>query len=126
MNEELTRACIMACQKCATLCEQCAVACSLSSKVNSLTKPLELSIYCADMCRLTIAFLQRGELQALRFCSLCSEICEICAQECEKHAEAACRSAALACMECVDECRKIASLVITTNVSDSPSVRESA
>jgi hypothetical protein len=125
MNEELTRACILACQKCAALCEQSAVACSLSQKVHSLQKPLELSIYCADMCRLTAAFLSRGELQSVRFCALCAEICEITALECEQHSEPACRACALAARECVEECRKIASLTITNRVDES-SIRESA
>lgn len=122
----MTRACILACQKCAALCEQCAVACSLSPSVISLSKPLELSIYCADMCGLTATFLQRGELQSVRFCALCAEICEICAAECDLHNEAACRACSLACRECVEECRKIASLVIVSRVDSSTSVKESA
>jgi len=126
MNEELIKACILACQKCAAACEQCAVSCSISARAISLTKPLELSIYCADMCRLTVAFLRRGELQAMRFCSLCSEICEICAQECDQHDDPACRSTALACMECVEECRKIAAVMMIPPVNNSSAVRESA
>lgn len=126
MNEELNRACILACQKCAMLCEQCAVTCSLSPKVNVLSRALELSIYCADMCRLTAAFLQRRELQAIRFSALCAEIADICADECEKHTEAACRGCALACRECAEECRKIAALQIVDRSEDSSSMRESA
>lgn len=126
MNEELTRACILACQKCAMLCEQCAVTCSLSSKVNSLSKPVELAMHCADMCRLTIAFLKRGELNAMRFCSLCAEICEMCAEECEKHNEPACRAAALACKECVEECRNIATGALGFRMAKSAFVLESA
>lgn len=126
MNDELTKACILACQNCAAMCEQCAVTCSLSSSVNSLSKPLELSIYCADMCRLTATFLLRGELQSVRFCALCAEICDICAFECEQHKEAACRACALACRECAEECRKIASLVVVNRIDDSSSVKESA
>lgn len=127
MNEELTRACILACQKCAALCEQCAVSCSLSPRVTSLSKPLELSIYCADMCRLTATFLQRGELQSVRLCALCSEIAEICAAECDLHNEAACRSCALACRECVEECRKLASLDFDNRMSSAATgLRESA
>ena len=126
MNEELNRACILACQKCAMLCEQCAVGCSLSPKVNALSKALELSIYCADMCRVTAAFLQRGELHAIRLAALCAEIAEICADECEKHTEPACRSCALACRECADECRKIAALQVVNRSNDASSMRESA
>lgn len=126
MNEELTRACILACQKCAMFCERCAVTCSLSARVNSLSKPVELAIYCADMCQLTVAFLQRGELNALRFCALCAEICAICADECEKHNEPACRAAAIACHECVEECRKMAAGSMSFRAEDSSSVRESA
>lgn len=125
MNLDITKECILACQKCAALCEQCAVSCSLSSRVNALTKPLELSIYCADMCRLTAVFLMRGELHSVRFCALCAEICEICAMECELHREPACRACALACRECAEECRKIASLVIPNPVEIS-SIRVSA
>jgi hypothetical protein len=126
MNEELTMACILACQNCAASCEHCAVTCSLSPSVNSLQKPLELSIYCADLCRLTATFLQRGELQSLRFCALCAEICDICAVECELHDNAACKACAIACRKCAEECRKIASLATLNRVEDSTLVKESA
>lgn len=126
MNEELTWACIIACQQCAASCEHCAVTCSLSQNVNSLSKTLELSISCADLCRLTATFLNRGELQSLRFCALCAEICDICAVECELRSEAACKACAIACRKCAEECRKIASLININRVEETAVVKESA
>jgi hypothetical protein len=126
MNDELTRACISSCQKCAAQCEQCAVACSLSPNVNSLSRCLELSIYCADMCRLTGVFLQRGEYQSVRFCALCAEICDICATECERFQDAACLRCALACRECAEVCRKVASQTFIVIDGNLQSVRETA
>ena len=126
MNEELTLACIVACQQCAASCEQCPVTCSLSPNGISLSKTLELSISCADLCRLTATFLQRRELQSLRFCALCAEICDICAIECELRNEAACKACAIVCRNCAEECRKIASLVTMSRVDDAMAVKESA
>lgn len=126
MNEELTEACILACRKCANECEQTALACSLSPKVNTLAKCLEMAIYCADMCRLTTAFIQRSELHAGRFSALCAEVCDICAAECEKYNETACRQCAQVCRECAAACRKISTIIIPDRVENSPILRESA
>ena len=126
MNDDLTRACITACQKCAAQCEQCAVTCSLSVNVNSLARCLELSIYCADMCRLTASLLQRGELQALRFSALCAEICDICAAECERFEDASCLRCVLACKECAEMCRKLATRELRKADTGLNEVRESA
>ena len=110
MNEEIIRACIAACQSCAVQCDQCAISCSLSSDVNKLSKCIELDIYCADLCRMSVAFLGRGQAQAKQLCALCAEICELCAIECEKHARKECQKCALLCRACVEECRKTAAL----------------
>lgn len=126
MNEELTKACIASCQKCAAQCEQCAVACSLSPHVNTLAKCLELAIYCADMCRLTSVFIQRGELHSIRFSSLCAEVCDICAQECEKYNDPACKRCALECRECAESCRRMSTRMIPTHVDTTTQIRESA
>jgi len=112
MSHEILNTCIDACNECATECEYCAISCLHEKVVEPFAKSIELQRYCADMCRMTAAFLARSDEHTIafvnKFCGLCAEICEACAEECEKHLHVGdCEKCAEACTSCAEECRRM-------------------
>lgn len=109
MSHEKFKTCIDACVKCANECEHCATACLNENEVTKLAKCIEIERYCADLCRMSAAFMARSseatEHYARELCALCAHVCEDCAKECEKHNEMEhCKACAEACRECAKEC----------------------
>ena len=104
--------CIQACQACANECEHCATACLGEADPKSMADCIQLDRYCADLCRLTAAFMARadgkiGDSIAHRLCALCAEVCDECATECRKHDNEHCKRCAEACEACAKACREM-------------------
>ncbi len=72
---------------------------------------IELDRYCADICRLAVAFMARADQHTDRFahqlCALCSEICEACAEECRQHDIEHCQNCADACEAFAKACQEM-------------------
>jgi len=118
MSHEKFATCIKACEECANACEHCATACLNEKEVANMARCIEIGRYCADLCRMSAAFMARSseatEHYAREFCALCSYVCEDCATECEKHsAMAHCKACAKACRDCAEACKEMAMTSIT-------------
>lgn len=113
MSHELYKSCIQACNDCAAACEHCATSCLHEQDVKMMAKCIEYDRFCADICRMSAAFMARSDDHTSNFvkslCSLCAEICEACGNECRKHSHFDhCRKCSEACLKCAEECRKMA------------------
>lgn len=105
MSQEINKKLMAALNACAVECNQCTTACLDEKDVRMLVKCIKLEMDCADICRLTAAFLARGSEHAVHLLKECAEICEACAEECEKHAHMDhCKRCAEVCHTCVEEC----------------------
>lgn len=109
MSHEKFATCIEACVECANECEHCATACLNEKDVAHMAKCIEIERYCADLCRMSAAFMARSseatEHYAKELCALCAHVCEDCAKECEKHSHMEhCKACAEACRECAKAC----------------------
>ncbi|MDQ3051671.1 MAG: four-helix bundle copper-binding protein [Bacteroidota bacterium] len=107
MNIDKFKSCIEICYECAQHCDHCAVSSLHECDVNKLVKCIELSLYCADMCRLTAKFMLIGDLYVDQVSNLCAEICEACSNECAKHPHDHCQRCAAVCKRCAEECRSM-------------------
>lgn len=108
MSIDSYRACIEACNACAVACDHCAAACLAEDNPKMMVRCIGLDMDCADICRLSAAFLARGSARAKQVCSLCADICEQCGEECARHQVDHCQQCAVACRRCADECRRMA------------------
>jgi hypothetical protein len=109
MVQEMNHELLEALGKCAAACNHCATACLNEEDVHMLNRCIRLDLDCADICRLTAAFVARGSEHANHLLKECAEICEACAEECEKHAHMEhCRLCAEACHHCADACLHLA------------------
>jgi len=112
MSHEKFATCIDACLECANECEHCATACLNEKDVAHMAKCIEIERYCADLCRMSAAFMARSseatEHYAKELCALCAHVCEDCAKECDKHSDMEhCKACAEACRECAKACKEM-------------------
>jgi hypothetical protein len=109
MPHEQFKSCIDACNSCAEACDHCAASCLGEQDVKMMARCIALDIDCAEICRLTAAYMSRGSELAGALCETCADICDACAQECAKHTKMEhCRQCAEACRRCAEECRRMA------------------
>ncbi|QIX60079.1 four-helix bundle copper-binding protein [Hymenobacter sp. BT18] len=94
--------------RCAAACEQCATACLQEEHVHMMVPCIRLDRDCADICRLTAAFIARGSDHAKHVLKECIEICQKCADECGQHQHDHCQQCAEACRACVAACQQYA------------------
>lgn len=92
-------------------CRECMAACGalLSEAGEALPRDVSsLVIDCSDICRLTMAFLERNSASAEALCRACASICMKAANECDQAREASFETCARACRQCAEECDRIA------------------
>lgn len=96
--------------KCADECNHCISACLDEKEVKMLARCIKLDMDCADICRLTAAFVSRNSEHAEHLLRECAEICNACAEECEKHSHHMdhCRKCAEECRKCAEACQVMA------------------
>ena len=94
--------------RCIAACEMCSDACLHEDHVHMMVPCIELDRDCADICRLTSAFIARGSQHAQHVIKECIEICQKCADECGKHQHDHCQYCAEACRKCVEACQQYA------------------
>ena len=85
---------------CIALCEHCATASLQEENVKMMVRCISLDRDCADICRLTAAFVARGSEHAPHMLNECADICKACGDECEKHPMAYSQESAAACRRC--------------------------
>lgn len=94
--------------RCIAACELCATACLHEDEVQMMVPCIRLDRDCADICRLTAAFIARGSDHAQHVLKECIEICRKCAEECGQHQHDHCQQCAQACRACVEACQQYA------------------
>ncbi|SNR59009.1 MULTISPECIES: four-helix bundle copper-binding protein [Hymenobacter] len=94
--------------RCIAACEMCADACLHEDHVKMMVPCIRLDRDCADICRLTAAFIARGSDHAKHVLRECIEICQKCADECGQHQHDHCQQCAAACRACVEACQQYA------------------
>ncbi|RPD48021.1 four-helix bundle copper-binding protein [Hymenobacter sediminis] len=92
--------------RCVVACELCADACLHEENVQMMVPCIRLDRDCADICRLTAAFIARGSDHARHVLKECIEICQKCAEECGHHEHDHCQQCAAACRACAEACRQ--------------------
>lgn len=102
MNHEKNQKTIEALDNCATQCNNCTTACLDEQDVKAMANCIKLDIDCAEICRLTAAFIARGSVHAMHLMKECADICNACAAECGKHSHME------HCKKCADACKKCA------------------
>jgi hypothetical protein len=102
MSLEKYDATIQACLSCAMDCEECMSECLLEKNLDNITRCIELTKSCAEICILTARLLAVQSEFIPQLCNLCNEVCEVCAAECAKNYKDSC---AEACQKCADACR---------------------
>ncbi|MGV3540933.1 MAG: four-helix bundle copper-binding protein [Rufibacter sp.] len=108
MHTSQIRPVLDALQECIIACEHCASACLQEDHVQMMARCIATDRDCADICRLTAAFLARGSEHGKHLLKECIEICQKCADECAKHDHDHCQECAQACYRCVEACRTLA------------------
>ncbi|MGI4884854.1 MAG: four-helix bundle copper-binding protein [Janthinobacterium lividum] len=91
--------------RCVAACEHCATACLGEDDVKMMVPCIRLDRDCADICRLTAAFIARGSDHAPHILKECIEICQKCHDECAQHPHAHCQECAAACQACLEACQ---------------------
>ncbi|WP_167856808.1 four-helix bundle copper-binding protein [Hymenobacter aquaticus] len=71
----------------------------------ALSRSVRLSRDCADLCRLSAAFVGRGSEHTAHMLRECAELCRVCADECTQFSDEACRLCTDACRRAEDACR---------------------
>ena len=94
--------------RCVAACEYCADACLDEADVKMMVPCIRLDRDCADICRLTAAYISRNSPHAQHIIKECIELCQKCHDECAKHPMDHCQQCAQACQECLDACRAYA------------------
>ena len=102
------RAVLDALSRCIAACELCADACLDEADIKMQVACIRLDRDCADICRLTAAFIARGSDHAQHVLKECMEICRKCHDECAKHTNDHCKKCAEACKACLEACQKYA------------------
>lgn len=102
------RAVLDALSRCIAACELCADACLDEQDPKMMVSCIRLDRDCADICRLTAAFIARGSDHAQHVLRECIEICQKCYTECSQHEDAHCKQCAAACQACLEACRAFA------------------
>ena len=103
-----SRAVLEALANCAAACETCADACLAESDIAMMVPCMRLDRDCADICRLTAAFIARGSDHAAHVLKECIEICQKCHAECAQHQHEHCQQCAAACKACLEACKSYA------------------
>ena len=87
---------------CIVACEQLAIA---GLDFPELQRGVRLSRDCADLCRLTGAFVVRQAEHTVHILRECAELCRSCADECTQFSTEAARSCTETCRRAEDACR---------------------
>jgi hypothetical protein len=91
---------------CALACEACSSSCLREKDVAHMTRCIELTRDCAEICFQAARHVMRRSEIARQFLTVCEEICRVCADECRKHNEDHCEICAEACESCADNCNR--------------------
>ncbi|MBA9078847.1 MULTISPECIES: four-helix bundle copper-binding protein [Rufibacter] len=108
MIDSRIRPVLDALQECILACEHCASSCLQEDNVKMMAGCISLDRDCADICRLTAAFLARGSEHGKHLLKECIEICQKCGDECAQHDAEHCKQCAEACYRCAEACRSLA------------------
>lgn len=89
---------------CAVVCNTCYDACLEDKEISVLSRCIELTRECADICQVTASAYVRDSENIDKYLRLCAELSEICAEECERHDNEQCTKCAKVCRRCAEMC----------------------
>lgn len=118
MYEQEFHACLTACHACAEACDTCAKGCVHEANPHSLDTCISLTTDCAQICRMTAAYIERNSHVVSFICRACADVCEGCQEECGKYQMDYCQACMEACQNCVEACRLVIERI--GNQSDRP------
>jgi hypothetical protein len=107
MHQEQFESCIEALNACIRACDDCATAGMHETNAHAMADCIMLNTDCVDICRLTIAYMERGSKMVATLCEACVDICERCQEECDTYRMDYCRTCAEACQACALECQAV-------------------
>lgn len=99
------RAVLDALARCIAACEYCADACLSEDNIQMMVGCIRTDRDCADICRVTAAFIARNSAHAPHIMKECIELCQKCYDECSQHKHDHCQQCAEACKACLDACK---------------------
>ena len=103
--------CIDDCLQCRDAALQCVLHCPSKGGAHAEVGLLRILLDCAEICRTSVDFMQRGSEQHNFTCGVCSKICERCADACEAIGveDEHMRLCVDECRRCAESCQKMAS-----------------
>jgi hypothetical protein len=111
MNAEM-KECIEWCQACAEICASSIAHCLTRGGAHAEPDHIGLLIDCAEACRASLSFLQRGSPLHASSCAFCAGVCKQCEESCEElqSDDEVMKRCADACRSCFESCRKMAGM----------------
>jgi hypothetical protein len=99
--------CIDSCRNCADECDKLRKDLSPGRPTdrNPLCRPIAAN--CAQFCRTTAGFMERGSTLVKEICGMCAQICDACVLECKHEASEHVPNCIGACRDCANECRRV-------------------
>ena len=98
--------CIQNCTDCHNICVKTIDHCLHMGGKHVEQAHLKSLLDCADTCRTSADFMQRGSALYMKACGLCAEACTSCAVTCEQFGQdAAMKVCAEQCRRCAQSCR---------------------
>ena len=95
--------------KCAGTCQETLAHCLAMGGRHVEANHIVTMIDCAEICRLSADFMQRGSEHVKKACAACAEVCQHCANHCLTFPDdRVMRDCAEVCQRCAESCRKMA------------------
>lgn len=99
--------CIDECKRCEQACYECFAMCLNEPDVQARKGCVQMLIECAEICKVSSAFMAMNAQHAVNVCELCAAICQKCEQECAMFKDDHCKVCAKECKTCADECNRM-------------------
>ena len=102
--------CIENCEECAGICLETLQYCLEKGGRRAEPAHIRLLMNCAEICRMSAAFMHSGSPFHMQVCGVCSQVCEACARSCKQFGyDEQMRRCAAVCQRCAESCERMAS-----------------
>ena len=100
--------CIDACKRCEQTFYECFSMCLKEPDIQARKGCIQMLVECAEICKVSGAFMAMDAQHAINICQLCATICQKCEQECAMFKDEHCKACANECKTCANECSMMA------------------